>query len=111
MSHDWIEHHVRAIVQFVRDGETDAATVIRKVKSELARAAREADLQAERLKTFKKDINMDEESNTSYAKSDYYYDYDRNRDPFGLTSDFIKNPNVVKFPKIKNKKDEWGAWT
>ena len=114
MTHDWIEHHVRAIVQFVRDGEADGASVIKRVKNEIARAEREAEMQTERLKNFKKDVNMDAESDTSYAKSDYYYDYDRNRDPFGLTSDYIKNPNVYKFPKInKDDKDEkdWGDWT
>lgn len=117
MNHDWIEHHVRAIVQFVRDGETDAATVIKRIKSEIARAEREAEMQTERLKTFKKDINMDEESSTSYAKSDYYYDYDRNRNPFKMTSETSEYLNfnkgdVIKFPKKSDKlNDDWDNWT
>ena len=111
MTHDWIQHHARAIVQFVRDGETDAATVIKTLKNELAKAERDAELATERLKTFKKEINIDEESSTSYAKSDYYYDYDRNK-PFQLSSEYLSNnsPDVIKFPK-KDDKDEWNIWS
>ena len=114
MTHDWIEHHVRAIVQFVRDGETDGATVINRVKNEIARAEREAEMQTERLKTFKKDVNMDAESDTSYAKSDYYYDYDRNKDPFKMTSDYLNlnSGDVIKFPnKSDSVNDDWNNWT
>ncbi len=112
MTHDWIQHHARAIVQFVRDGETDAATVMNRLKNEIAKAEREAEMSAERLKIFKKDINIDEESNTSYAKSDYYYDYDRNKDPFELKSEYLNNGDILKFPNKIDKDDtDWNIWT
>lgn len=115
-----IDHHVSALVRAVRDGETDGKTIMKALKSELAKMEREVSLETERLRAFSKDILLDSETKSwlkdrdNYQKSDYYWDTDRNKDPFKLSSDYMSfgsssSPDVIKFDDYSN--DAFKDWT
>ena len=114
-----IDHHVSALVRAVRDGETDGKAVMRAMKSELAKLEREVSLEAERLKAFSKDILLESETKSwlkdrDYQKSEHYWDTERNKDPYRLSSDYLSfgsasSEDVIKFDDYTN--DAFKDWT
>lgn len=102
-----IEHHVSALVRAVRDGEADGKHVMRLLRGEIAKAERDVSLQAERLKAFTKDVHLESNLGRGYTPSEHYWDSDRNKDPFTLSSDYINfsssdSPDIFKFHNNKD---------
>ena len=109
-----IDHHVSALVRAVRDGETDGKSIMRALRTELAKSEREVSLESDRLKDFAKDIYLESDRKDAYEHSSHYWDTDRNKDPFKLSSDYINfssgsSPDVIKFGDYTN--GDFKDWT
>jgi hypothetical protein len=107
-----IEHHITALVRAVRDGEVDSKHVMRLLRNEVAKAERDVTLQAERLKSFTKDVHL--ETPPAYEKSNFYWDTDRNKDPYKLSSQYLdfgssSSEDVIKFGDYTN--GDFKDWT
>ena len=108
---DIIDHHVSSLVRAVRDGETDGKAVMRALKTELAKAEREVSLEADRLKAFTKDIYLESNPKSDrYEHSKYYWDADRNKDPYRLNSDFLSFGGGGPEIKFGDDIDDWDVW-
>lgn len=109
-----IEHHVSALVRAVRDGETDGKSIMRALRTELAKTEREVSLETDRLKDFAKDIYLESDRKDAYEHSSHYWDRDRNKSPFDLTSDYLNfssgsGDDVIKFGDYTN--GDFKDWT
>jgi hypothetical protein len=77
-SYNLVDHSIENLISAVRTGRTSSETVLNKLRDALAEQQRAVELELDRVRAFADDLYLEPPSD----KSEYFWDKDRNRDPF-----------------------------